>query len=238
MRDVVDHQRLVHIHLEIAAGATKSHRDVVGHDLHSDHRQRLGLSRVDLPRHDGRAGLVRRNFEFRETGARTTGHQPDVVGDLVKRDGQRAQRARKVHERIVGALHRKLVRRCNEGQRRELRDLGRGGFSETGRGIEAGAHRGAAERQAVNAGQRGLEPLEVVGQHPRIARPFLAERQRHRVLHMGAADLDDVVPFLRFGGDRVVQRLHGRHQPLRHTDRRRDVHRRWERVIRRLAILT
>ena len=51
---------------------------------------------------------------------------------------------------------------------------------------------------------------------------------------MGAADLDDVVPLLGLRGDRIVQRRHRRDQPLLHVDRRRDVHRRGKRVVRRL----
>ena len=66
--------------------------------------------------------------------------------------------------------------------------------------------------------QRVVDPFEIVGQHAGIAGPFLAERERRRVLHVGAADLDDVVPFVRLGGDRVVQRLHRGDQPLLHAD--------------------
>ena len=51
---------------------------------------------------------------------------------------------------------------------------------------------------------------------------------------MGAADLDDVVPFGGFAGDRVVQRRHRRNQALLHVDRGRDVHRRGKRVVGRL----
>jgi len=52
LRDVGDHQRLVDIHLEVAAGAAEADRDIVRHDLHRDHGQCLDLGRVDLPRHD------------------------------------------------------------------------------------------------------------------------------------------------------------------------------------------
>ena len=204
------------------------------HHLHGDHRQRLGLGRVDLAGHDRRARLVLRDQQFGEAGARAAGHQPDVVGDLVERDGQRAQRAGELHQRVVRALHGELVRRADERQPGEPRDLGRRRLGEAGRGVDAGAHRGAAERQPVDALQRVVDPLEIVRQHAGIARPFLAERDRRRVLHVGAADLDDVVPLLRLGRDRVVQRGDRRDQPLRHVDRRGDVHRRGKRVVRRL----
>ena len=174
VRDVEDHQRLVDVHLEIAAGAAEADRDVVGHHLHRDHGQRLGLRRVDLARHDRRAGLVLRDQQLGEAGARAARHQPDVVGDLVERHGQRAQRAGELHQRVVRALHRELVGRADERQPGQPGDLGRGGLGEAGRGIDAGADRGAAEREPVDALQRVLEALEIVGEHAGIARPFLA----------------------------------------------------------------
>ena len=78
--------------------------------------------------------------------------------------------------------------------------------AKPGCGVDAGADRRAAQRQPIDALQRIVEALQVVGEHAGIARPFLAERDRRRVLHVGAADLDDVVPGLGLGGDRVAQR--------------------------------
>jgi hypothetical protein len=49
----------------------------------------------------------------REPGARTAAHQPDVVGDLVERHGERSQRARQLHQGVVRALHREFVRRMD-----------------------------------------------------------------------------------------------------------------------------
>src|ERR1700704_3194274 len=79
--DVEDHQRLVDVHSEVAAGATESHRDVVRHHLHGDHSERLALGRIDLAWHDRGARFVFRNLQFRKSGARTARHQTDVVGD-------------------------------------------------------------------------------------------------------------------------------------------------------------
>ena len=88
MRDVEDHQRLVDVHLEIAAGAAEADRDVVGHHLHGDHGQRFGLGRVDLARHDRGARLVLRDHQLGKAGARAARHQANVVADLVERDRQ------------------------------------------------------------------------------------------------------------------------------------------------------
>ena len=95
-------------------------------------------------------------------------------------------------------LHGEFVRRGDERQAGELGDLRRGRFGEAGRGIDPGADGGAAERQAVHAGQRSLDPLDVVGEHAGVAGPLLSQRERRRVLHVRAADLDDVLPCLGF----------------------------------------
>src|SRR6516225_10911314 len=53
--DVEDHQRFIDVHFKITAGAAEADRDVIGHHLHGDHRQRFALGRVNLARHDGGA---------------------------------------------------------------------------------------------------------------------------------------------------------------------------------------
>jgi hypothetical protein len=86
------------------------------------------------------------------------------------------------------SLHGELVRRADEGQPGELRDLGRRGCGEARGRIDSGAHRGAAEREPVDALQRILYALDVVGEHPGVAGPFLPQRDRRGVLHVSAAD--------------------------------------------------
>ena len=135
----------------------------------------------------------------------------------------------------MGALDRELVRRGDERQARQLGNLGRGRLGEAGCRVDAGTHRRAAEREPVDGVQRIVDPLEIVRQHARIARPFLPERDRRGVLHMGTADLDDVLPLLGLRRDRVVQPRDRRNQPLRHIDRRRHVHGGGKRVIGRLC---
>src|SRR5262249_21194958 len=90
--NVEDNQRLIDVHFKIAAGATEADRDVIGHHLHRDHRRRFALGRVDLARHDRGARLVFRYRQFRKSGTRAAGHQPDVIADLVQRYRERAER--------------------------------------------------------------------------------------------------------------------------------------------------
>jgi hypothetical protein len=68
--DVGDHHGLVDVHLEIASRAAKADRDIVRHDLHGDHRQRVGLRWIDLSRHNRRPGFILGNEQLGETSAR------------------------------------------------------------------------------------------------------------------------------------------------------------------------
>ena len=90
-----------------------------------------------------------------------------------------------------------LLGAVTKGRSGELRDLSGRGLGKPGRRVDARAHRRATERQLIHALQRSFDPLQIVRQHAGIAGPFLAQCQRRRVLHMGSADLDDVVPLLR-----------------------------------------
>ena len=139
-----------------------------------------------------------------------------------------------MHQRVVRPLHGELVGCADEGQAGEGGDLGRGRRRKTRRRVDAGADRRAAERQAIDAAQRLLDALAVVAQHAGVAGPFLSQGERRRILHVGAANLDDVPPGIRLGGDGVAQLVDGRQQPRRHGDRNGDVHRRGKRVVRRL----
>ncbi len=93
-----------------------------------------------------------------------------------------------------------------------LRDFLREILGEALGRVEAGADRGAALREPQHARQHAFDPLDAVVDLRRIAGEFLAERQRRRVLQVGAADLDDRVPALRLVGEARVHRLERREQ--------------------------
>ena len=74
-----------------------------------------------------------------------------------------------------------------------------------------GAHRGAADRQLGEAGQRRAQALGAVAALAGPAAGLLAEGDRHGVHEVGAARLDDVLPVLRLAVEHraeVVQRGH------------------------------
>src|SRR5580698_11352720 len=133
MSHVEDDQRLVDIHFQVSTCATKAHRYVVGHYLGSNHRERFGLRRVYLARHNRRAWLVLRNRQFREARSWTARHQPYVVSDLVEGNGQSTEGAGELHLIVVRALHCELVRRTDERQACEAGDFGRRGLAKAWR---------------------------------------------------------------------------------------------------------
>ena len=128
----------------------------------------------------------------------------------------------------MSALHGELVGCGNEGQASQLGDLSSRRLGKTGRRVDARSHRCAAQRQTVHSLKRGLDPLQIIRQHSRVAGPFLTQCQRGGVLHVGAADLDDALPGLRFRIDGIAQSCYRWDQALLHIDRSRDIHRRWK----------
>ena len=88
-------------------------RAVVAEHLHADHRQRLGLRRVHLARHDRRAGLVLREDQLAEPGPRPGAEPADVVGDLHEAHRERLHRAAGEHEVVV---RRRARRTCSRAE--------------------------------------------------------------------------------------------------------------------------
>jgi hypothetical protein len=58
---------------------------------------------------------------------------------------------------------------------------------------------------SISSGQGRLDARDAVLDLRRIAAEFLAQRQRRRILGVGAADLDDVLPGLGLVVQRIVQ---------------------------------
>mgnify|MGYP003693621371 CR=1 FL=1 len=76
--------------------------------------------------------------------------------------------------------------------------LRRDGLAEAGGRVEPGADRGAADREGAEARRASRSIRAEVGvELGDVAGELLAERERHRVLQVGAADLHDVVELAR-----------------------------------------
>ena len=85
LQEVVGHDRIEDVQLEMALAAGERQRRVIAEDLNADLRQRLALRWVDLARHDRRARLVFGQRKFAEARARAGAQKADVVGDLEQR---------------------------------------------------------------------------------------------------------------------------------------------------------
>jgi len=123
-------------------------------------------------------------------------------------------------------------RRRHERQAGARSELGTGLAGECGMRIEAGAHRGAAERQFEQRRQRGIDraPRQ---RHLRVpGTDLLPHGQRHRVLQVRAAQLDDVRMARRQGLQRGLQRVQRRQQALAPGQDQRQVQRRGHGVVR------
>ena len=84
-RGVNDHHD---IQFKLAGLCRHGHGKVVADNLKADHVERLGHDRVDLSRHNGRAGLNRRKVDLRQAGFRPRAHQPQVVRNFCQLHGK------------------------------------------------------------------------------------------------------------------------------------------------------
>ena len=92
---------------------------------------------------------------------------------------------------VARALRLEVVAGLGERQAGRLGQLVDHRRGEAGRGVDAGADRGAAERQLGDPGQRRLEPLDAVADLRGVAAELLAEGDRGGVHQVGAAGLHD-----------------------------------------------
>jgi hypothetical protein len=133
--------------------------------------------------------------------------------------------------RILGRERLELVRRGDERQAGDPRHLLGEALGEARKAVEAGAHRRAALSELVQPRQGLLDPLDAVADLLGVAREFLTEGERRRVLEMGAADLDDLDEFVCLGLERGQKVLERRQELMMHLPDRGDVHRGWEGVV-------
>ncbi len=198
VQHVADDERLVDVEVQLAARARDRDRHVVAHHLRGHHRVRLALRGVHFARHDARARLVFRYRELADAAARARGEQADIVSDLHKRGGHRVECAVHLHERVVRGERFEFVWRGHKREARVVGDLLSNAFRKPDAGVEAGADRRAAGGQLIEARQRGEEALLSGADLMRVRADLVAEPQRDGVLHVRAAQLDDVMKLFGF----------------------------------------
>ena len=100
--------------------------------------------------------------------------------------------------------------------------------------IQPGANRGAAEGELSQRVDRLLGTPFPGTNLLRVTAEFLAEPDRRCVHQMGPTDLDHVVEFVRFRGQRVAEFLQGRDETILELLRGADVNGRRDHVVARL----
>ncbi len=235
LEEVIGHHRVVDVQLEMALAAGEGDGGVIAHDMGAYLGQGLALGGVHLARHDGGARLVLRQGKFAKAGAGAGAKEADVVGDFEQggRDGGDGAMA---HDHgVMGGQRLELVGRRFERQAGDGGDALRDAFGKAnGRG-KAGANGGAALGE-LHQGREGLlDPLNAVAGLAGVAGEFLTKGQGRRILGVGAADLDDVLPGFGLVIEGVAKLLQGRQEAVVNFFRARNVHRRGEGVVGRLA---
>ena len=147
-------------------------------------------------------------------------HPAQVVADLGEADRDGPEHAAELDERVAGALGLEVVAGLGERLAGGLAQLRDDLLGEAGRGVDAGADRGAAEGQLADAGQDRLEPLDAVAHGGGVAAELLAEHHRGRVHQVGAARLHHVGELLGLALEARGQVLEGGHQVVGDRDRR------------------
>ena len=163
----------------------------------------------------------------------------DVVGDLHERRGERLQRAVRVHHaRRSSASASNLLGAVTNGSPVSRASSAATFTANSRMRVEAGADRGAAERQLAQVRQRGVDVREPVVELRDVAGELLAQRERRRVLQVGAADLDDVRELAAPCASSVSRSFFtAGFSVALERDHRGDVHRGGKRVVRRLPLV-
>lgn len=175
VQQIPDKDGLEDVELELAAQAGHGHGGVVTHDLRANHGQSLALRRIDLARHDGRAGLVLGQLQFAQAAAGPGAQEADVLRDFEERAGDGVQGARGLDDGVVRGEGFEFVGRGRELCAGHFADFGGDGFVEAFEGVEAGSDCGASLREEAEVRQGGLDALNAVGELGDVAGEFLAE---------------------------------------------------------------
>ncbi len=182
-------------------------RLVAAHDLKADHVEHLRHAGIDLARHDGRAGLHRRQTDLVQSGARSRCQQSQVVGDAAQVDrrtaqgrGERQERVHVLHgfEQVGAAGERKAG--CQGKLLNHAADIRR--FR-----VQTGSRRRTPDPQLQQFRNAGLQAVAVLLDGRGIGAELLPQADRHRILQMGPSRLENMVEFFRLCPQAVFQRF-------------------------------
>lgn len=175
MQEVADDQRFVNVKLELAIHATNSGRDVVAHNLGTDHSQSLTLRGVNFSRHDAAARLVFGQVELTKATARATAEVSNILSDLGKRGSKGVKRAVGLDNSVMGSQGLKLVRGSLELGASHVGDLLSNSLGEALESVDARANGGAALGEETQIRERALYTLDAKVELSDVARELLGK---------------------------------------------------------------
>ncbi len=203
-----------HVELELTGLGRDGHRRVASHHLEADLVHHFRHRRVDLARHDRRAGLHGRQRDFREPRTRSHAEQPQVARNLRDFHRETSHRTR-VRQHVAHALrHPEQVDRGLQRQVRVAGEIRDHRAPVLVAGVEARAHGRRPDIQLAQLRRCGREIAGAAADARGVAAELLAERDRHGVLQVRAAGLQHVREFVR-----LARQAHG--NGFRCRDKRR-----------------
>src|SRR5262249_19548904 len=127
---------------------------------------------------------------------------------------------------------RKLVGMRSEGKSGQLGDFLRATFGKFGMRIEPRTDRRSTDGKLIQPIENLLKPFDVTIEQARPATEFLANRQRHRILQMGATDFYHILKFSRLGYNGVPNLFDGWNETVLDAVSSCDMHGSRERIVR------
>lgn len=195
MQQVADHQRLVHVELELAVHATDGGGDVVAHDLSANHGESLALRRVHLSGHNAATGLVLRQDQLAKAASGTASQVSDILGNLGEGSGQGVQATMSLDDGIVGSQRLELVWRSLEGDASHLANLLSDALGKSLKGVDASADSSTTLGQQLQVRQGALNTLDTKVKLGNIARELLSQGEGSSILQVRTSNLDDLLGF-------------------------------------------
>src|SRR5919202_512810 len=112
LEEAMSYDRLEGVELELSPLGGEGYRHIVADDLEGDLIYHLRDHWVDLPRHDGRARLHRRQVDLPQPGPRSGGEQSEIITYLGELDSHPLEHAGELNEgtSILGCLNQVLCR--------------------------------------------------------------------------------------------------------------------------------
>ncbi len=176
-------------------------------------------------------------MQFTEAAARPAGQEANIVGDLEQRNGRGLERSAGGDRLLLTGLGGKVILGFAQRQPGRLGQPGNHPLGKLRVGVEAGAHRRAAEREFAQAVGGAFQLAGDQGDLAEVAAEHLAEADRRGILQVGAGDGDDIIELAGLLTEGLAQGPEGRQQEFVDFDGGGQVHDGGDDVVARLAVV-